>query len=362
MIRYLMKNNAKLMGRNWVNVLLFAICPVLVSAVLISAVSSLMENYQAHGEFRCGYSIEEGSPWEASEEALKTAGQQGDILFIELEGGEPEDLISENDLAGFVKFEGEKYTIYRVSAHPTQGAAIEYFMSIFCDEMMNAGSGMKGDYSYDGVKLAVEYPSFVKAVDSTGYYGIVFVLYYSWCAIMCAAGLLTSEKRYGIRRRYTVSALGETQIYLGRFLPLAVVVFLGTLVAAMLNAVFFGTDWGNFLYVAVLFLIMTAAASALGLMFQSITDNMIITVILTFSLVWTMGFFGGSFETYMFSDHPEILKQISPIYHCNRAMVEQAASGSSSYFGSALLYCAGIIVICSLISIAASSIRRRGRA
>ena len=159
-----------------------------------------------------------------------------------------------------------------------------------------------------------------------------------------------------------MSALGETQIYLGRFLPLAVVVFLGTLVAAMLNAVFFGTDWGNFLYVAVLFLIMTAAASALGLMFQSITDNMIITVILTFSLVWTMGFFGGSFETYMFSDHPEILKQISPIYHCNRAMVEQAASGSSSYFGSALLYCAGIIVICSLISIAASSIRRRGRA
>jgi ABC-2 type transport system permease protein len=366
MIRYLMKNNAKLMGRNWVNVLLFAICPVLVSAVLISAFSSLMENYQAHGEFRCGYSIEEGSLWESAEESLKTSGQQGGILFIELEGEEPETLISENDLAGFVKFDGGKYTIYRVSDHPTQGAAIEYFMSIFCDEMMNAGAGAQGasqgDYSYESVKLSVEHPSFVKAVDSTGYYGIVFVLYYSWCAIICAAGLLTSEKRYGIRRRYTVSALGETQIYLGRFVPLAIVVLLGTLAAAGLNAVFFGTDWGNFLYVVVLFLVMTAASSALGLMFQSITDNMIITVILTFSLVWTMGFFGGSFETYMFSDHPQYLKTLSPIYHCNRAMVEQASSGSSSYFGSALLYCAGIIVICSLLSIAASSIRRRGRA
>ncbi len=362
MIRYLMKNNAKLMGRSWVNILLFAICPVLVSAVLISAFSGLMETYQEHGEFRCGYSIEEGSRWASAEEALKTSGQKGGIVFVKLEGEEPENLISDNDLAGFVKFEGSKYTIYRVSDQPTQGAAIEYFMSNFCDEMMNAGSGPQGDYSYDSVKLSVEHPSFVKAVDSTGYYGIVFVLYYSWCAIICAAGLLTSEKRYGIRRRYTVSALGETQIYLGRFIPLSIVVMLGTLVAAMLNAVFFGTNWGNLLYVALLFLIMTAASSALGLMFQSITDNMIITVILTFSLVWTMGFFGGSFETYMFSDHPQYLKTLSPIYHCNRAIVEQASSGSSSYFGSAILYCAGIIVVCSLISIAASSIRRRGRA
>ena len=105
-----------------------------------------------------------------------------------------------------------------------------------------------------------------------------------------------------------------------------------------------------------------SAATALGLMFYSLIDNLAGTIIFVFAVVWFAGFFGGSFETYMFSDHPEILKQISPIYHCNRAMVEQAASGSSSYFGSALLYCAGIIVICSLISIAASSIRRRGRA
>ena len=54
MIRYLIKNNAKLMGRSWVNVLLFAFCPVIVSAVLISAFSSLMEGYKEHGEMRCG--------------------------------------------------------------------------------------------------------------------------------------------------------------------------------------------------------------------------------------------------------------------------------------------------------------------
>ena len=345
------------MGRSWVNVLLFAICPVIVSAVLISAFSNLMETYKERGEMRCGYSIEGGSIWETAEETLKISGEQADITFFRFDSEEPEEMITKNDLSGFIKFENGKYKIYRVAEQPTQGAALEYFMSIFCDEMTNA----KID-SVDNIKLNIEHPSFLKAVDSTDYYGIVFVLYYAWCAIICASGILTSEKKYGIRRRYTVSALGEIQLYLGRFVPLAIVVFFGTIGAAILNSICFGTNWGNILYAGVLFLIMTAAASALGLMFQSITDNMIITVILTFSLVWTAGFFGGSFETYMFSERPEFLKQLSPIYHCNRAMVEQAASGRTNYIPSAILYCAGIIVVCSLISVAANSIRRRGRA
>ena len=357
MIRYLIKNNAKLMGRSWLNVLLFAICPVIVSAVLISAFSDLMENYKERGEMRCGYSIEAGSIWETAEEALKIAGAQTDITFTRFESEAPEEIISKNDLSGFVKFEGGNYTVYRVSDQPTQGSALEYFMSVFCDGMTNAGID-----SVENIKLKVEHPSFLKAVDSTEYYGIVFVLYYSWCAIICASGLLSSEKKYGIRRRYIVSALNDTQLYLGKFLPLSIVVCLGTIAAAIINTLCFGTNWGNLLFVAVLFLVMTAASSALGLMFQSITDNMIITVILTFSLVWIAGFFGGSFETYMFSAQPEILKKLSPIYHCNRAMIEQASAGRYEYFGSALLYCGGIILVCSLISIAANSIRRRGRA
>jgi len=357
MIRYLIKNNAKLMGRSWVNVLLFAICPVIVSAVLISAFSDLMENYKERGEMRCGYSIESGSIWETAEEALKISGEQADIDFVRFDEEEPEEMISKNELSGFVKFESGKYKIYRVSEKPTQGAALEYFMSAFCDHMTNAGID-----SVDDIKLNIEHPAFLKAVDSKDYYGIVFVLYYAWCAIICASGILTSEKKYGIRRRYAVSALNDLQLYLGRFVPLAIVVFFGTIGAAILNAICFGTNWGNILYAGGLFLIMTAAASALGLMFQSITDNMIITVILTFSLVWIAGFFGGSFETYMFSDRPQILKELSPIYHCNRAMVEQAASGRTNYIPSAILYCAAIAVVCSLISVAANSIRRRGRA
>ena len=79
------------MGRSWVNVLLFAICPVLVSAVLISAFSDLMENYKERGEMRCGYSIETGSIWETAEEALKLSGIQADITFARYDSEDPGD-------------------------------------------------------------------------------------------------------------------------------------------------------------------------------------------------------------------------------------------------------------------------------
>ena len=43
--------------------------------------------------------------------------------------------------------------------------------------------------SYLDMLSIIEHPAFLKAVDSTGYYGIVFVLYYAWCAIICASGI-----------------------------------------------------------------------------------------------------------------------------------------------------------------------------
>ena len=95
-------------------------------------------------------------------------------------------------------------------------------------------------------------------------------------------------------------------------------------------------------------------------MFQSITDNMIITVILTFSLVWIAGFFGGSFETYMFAAHSQSVKLLSPIYHANRALVELSCIGKSDYISSSILYDIAIILVCSFIGICAGAIRRRG--
>lgn len=57
MIRYLIKNNFKLMFRNTWSVAVMLLGPILVIAVLSSAFSELMKSYEGVDEFTVGYRI-----------------------------------------------------------------------------------------------------------------------------------------------------------------------------------------------------------------------------------------------------------------------------------------------------------------
>ena len=100
----------------------------------------------------------------------------------------------------------------------------------------------------------------------------------------------------------------------------------------------------------------------MGMMFYYISDNLVITIIMLFTIVWFLGFFGGSFETYMFSSIPDWIKHLSPIYHGNRALVELSCMGKSDYVVSTVWYSFFITAVCSGIAVLAGSIRKRGRA
>ena len=348
------------MARNWVNMFMLVLCPLLVSAVLISAFSSLLATYEKTDSFMAGYSIEEGSAWAKAEETMIAAGSEAGINLIRFSGGDPETNIRESDLGGFVAISDSGYKIYRTEDQKAQGMTLEYFFTVFFDQAAAAASGV--NISTDAISLSVEHPEFVKAVDSCDYYGIAYPIYFSWCGIICAYALLSGEKKYGIGKRFVVSNLTDTQITLSKFIPSSVFVFLGIAIACVLSAFLFGVHWGNVFLIGSILAVMIPAAIALGLAFYSISDNIIITIISLFGLVWTMGFFGGTFETYMFSSHPKILKLLSPIYHCNRAIIEISSSGKSDYYLSALLYCGAIVIVCLFVSIMAGKIRRRGRA
>ncbi|MBR5974050.1 MAG: ABC transporter permease [Clostridiales bacterium] len=360
MIRYMIKNNFKLMGRSWLNAFMLILCPLLVSAVLISAFSSLMARYERKDTFSCGYCFEEGSVWKNAEDAMKEAGHQAGIRFLPFSGEDPEETIRSNDLSGFVRFGSSGYTLFRTEDEKAEGMALEYFLSSFIDQATDAAMGI--GTSEQKVDLSIEHPEFVAAVESSDYYGMVYILYFSWCAIACAAALLSNEKKYGIGKRFRVSNLSDTQLYLGKLIPISLVVIVDIGIAILLSTASFGVTWGNPIYVLGLLLIMIPAAVAMSLMIHNITDHIIVTVVIIFAIVWIWGFFGGSFETYMFADHPKIIKLLSPIYHCNRAMVELSSMGRSDYYLSAILYCAGIAVVCSGLSIAIMKLKRRGRA
>ncbi len=357
MNRYIIKNNIKLMCRNWGNILLFIIMPVILIFVLSSAFDTLMQKYEKT-EMSAGYRIEGDTVTEAMIEAMKDIAEENDISLSEFPSGDPEELIRNNGLTGFIVFKDDTYTIYEDKDNAVMGKVLEYFVNAFYE---NAAAGAMGVQT-DNAKITVEHPDFRKAIDSKDYYGIVEIIYFGWCAIVAGAGIFMNEKKYKIRRRYQVANLSPIKDYLGRFIPIVIVASIGTVIAALLTIVLLGVHWGNPLLSFFILILSTAAATALGVMIYNLTDNMIATIIIVFALVWFLGFWGGSFETYLFSSHPMILKNISPVYHINRALTELSCMNQSDYTVNAIGYSGLLIVVCSVIAVVAGQIRKRGRA
>ncbi len=357
MNRYLIKNNIKLMCRNWGNILLFIIMPVILIFVLSSAFDTLMKKYEKT-EMTAGYRIEGDGVTEDIIEAMTEVAEDNDITLSEFPSGDPEQLIRDNELTGFIVFKDDTYTIYEDKDNSVRGKVLEYFVNAFYENAASASMGVETD----SVKLSVEHPDFRSAIDSKDYYGIVEIIYFGWCAIVAGAGIFINEKKYKIRKRYQVANLSPFKEYLGRFIPIVIVTSVGTVIAAMLTVVLLGVHWGNPLLSFLVLIISTAAATALGVMIYNITDNMIATIIIVFAVVWFLGFWGGSFETYLFSSHPMFLKNISPIYHINRALTELSCMDHSDYMVSAVGYCGILVVVCSAIAMIAGQLRKRGRA
>lgn len=358
MIRYLIKNNFKLMFRNTWSIVVMLLGPILVIAILSSAFSELMKSYEGVDEFAVGYRIQETGD-DGAFEAAKPAGKKAGILFYEYPEGEIEDIMEKNDLAGFVEFTGDDYVIYKSADYEVEGITLEYFMN----KMMNAGIDASLQVqNQEEIVLPSEELEFMPAVNARDYYGIAYIVYFCWCGMICATGVLSSEKKYGIVRRFRVSNISGLKNYLGKFIPIILTVAAGMGIATICTIFLYDIHWGNpGLSVFIVFM-MILSGTALGMMLYNISDSLVITIILQFTIVWFLGFFGGSFETYMFSSMPDILKVLSPIYHGNRALVELSCMGRSDYVASAVWYSLAVTLACSAIAIMADSIRKRGRA
>lgn len=392
MIRYLIKNNFKLMFRNTWSIVTMILGPVLVIAVLSSAFSEMMKSYEGVDEFTVGYRIVNDSPMADYMESIREAGEETGITFYEYPQGEPKDVIANNDLAGFVEITEDEYVVYKSDDYEVEGMTLEYFLDRALSESASASlqmmdqvmaqevaqenlgqvtSGVSEDHvtlqssgTMDEIDiiLPVAELKFMPAVDSTDYYGIIYIAYFCWCGMICATGVLSNEKKYGIERKFQVSNLSGFQIYIGKLVPVVLTVTVGMAIATVTTVLLYDIHWGNPLLSAVIVFLMILAGASLGMMLYNLSNNLAITIIALFTIVWFMGFFGGSFETYMFSSMPNIAKQLSPLYHGNRALVELSCMGESDYVGSSVMYSLGITLVCSAIAVLASNMRKRGRA
>lgn len=363
MIRYLIKNNFKLMLRNKWIIGIMILGPVLVIAVLSSAFSDLMKSYEGVNAFKAGYQIQTGSGFENSMNAVKAAAKEAGITLLEYPEGEPKEVMENNELSGFVEFDKDTYTVYESADFEAEGITLEYFLSRVMEEYVRSALYGTGPVSEkEEPTLPVEELNYMPAVDSVDYYGIIYIAYFAWCGIVCAANVLSNEKKYGIDRKFQVSAVSGTKMYLAKWIPNVLAVSAGLLLTTVITIFLFDIHWGNIIVSAAILFATIMASSAFGLMCYYIFNNMAMTVIAVFTSVWFMGFFGGSFETYMYAAWSESVKALSPIYHTNRALVEISCMGQSSYTTSCMIYLLVITVVCSVVAIAADSIRKRGRA
>ena len=78
MVRYLIKNNFKLMFRNTWSVVFMLLGPILVIAILSSAFSELMKSYESVDEFAVGYRVQDEN--KVLLESITAAGAEAGIL------------------------------------------------------------------------------------------------------------------------------------------------------------------------------------------------------------------------------------------------------------------------------------------
>lgn len=359
MIGYLIKNNCKLMFRSVWTLVIMLLGPMLVIALLSSAFDELLASYEGVDTFTVGYRLTEDSGFDALMEEIKPAALEQGMCFVEYVQGDVQKVMTEQSLAGFVEFSEDHYVVYQSADYELEGDVLAYVLDYAMNEGVNASLGIEAD---DVVERLTEIPDFMPAVNAMDYYGIIEIVYFCMCGIVCITGVLGSEKKYRIGGRFRCAGLSETRNYFAKYLPLTFVVAVGMGCEAILTSVLFGVHWGDALQSALVILCLILAANAFGLMLYAMSENMAITVIVQFAVVWIMGFLGGSFETYMYSSTAESVKRLSPLYHGNRALVELSCMGNSDYVGSAIGYTLAIAGICSALAIFAGWLRKRGRA
>ena len=107
MIRYVIKNNIKLMGRSPINIFLYIVMPLILIAVLSSSFDDLMKKYEGDENLKAGYRIEGTDTSKEAVEALADIAKDNGVDLTEYATGEIKDIVSDEELNGFVVFDGD---------------------------------------------------------------------------------------------------------------------------------------------------------------------------------------------------------------------------------------------------------------
>lgn len=347
---YLIKNNFKLMLRSKWIIALMIIGPTVTVACLSSAFHDMMKNYESAEEFTVGYYMAEDSMFAGTMEVMKEYSEEAGITFQEFPTYDAEGIMSKNECMSFVNFGKEDYTIYTLKDHEIEGMTTEYFLNSFLEGAVIAG--------HDKVNIPTKQLESMPNVEAHEYYSMVYIVYFIWCCLVSLATVVTEEKKNGLYKRFGMSTVSDFGFYMAKVLPCILVTVCELTVSVIAITYMNDLHWSNLPAVISILFLNIVAGTTFGVFLMYLFDNLAIVIVTAFTVVWVLGFFGGSFETYMYSFWPESLKRLTPFYHSNRALVECYVTGNSDYVRSCVLYLAAISLVCMAGGFALAKIRK----
>lgn len=355
----LIKNNLKLMLRSKWILFIMAILPLITIALLANAFQEMLSSSYELEEFQVGYRMNENSNYQDMIPELQKVCKENKVILQKYPEGDITKLLQSETVAVFVEIKDGSYVLYQSNDKATEASITESIFSGFFYQINETMTRMTYAMEYNVVNVPVQENSQVQSEklnadpvpNSTDYYGIIYILYFAWCGLISLVAVISSERKSAIPRRMRVSHMSKFNYYIGKFVPCTLAIFLEVCVAWGLSVLLFDIHWGNLGVSTLVIFLISMAASAFGIVLFQLFNNVAISIVLGFVIIWIAGFFGGSFQTYMYASLPQWMVNSSPIYYVNRTMVEYSTKGYSDYTGPCLIFLVSIIVVFGILGI-----------
>ncbi len=353
----LIKNNLKLMLRSKWIIIIMSLLPLMTIALLSGAFESMMDMDYTIEPFRVGYRMAENCRYEGSMELLSDICRENDISLSEFPGGDIETLIAGGNADIFVTIEDNHLTIYQQSGKEAQASMVEsIFSSVFSRieevTVLLSYSEMPANLLADMAnpaqsgKLSTLKLNTDPVPSARNYYGIIEIVYFTWCGCISLAAVIPSERKNRINARLRMTPATKMQLYLGKFVPCLLAIGIEISAAMILSIFFMDVHWGNWPGSLLILSLLALAATAFGMILFTLFSNTAVSVSVGWIVMFVNGFLGGSFQTYIYSTIPDTYARLAPQYYINRTLVEFSTKGSSDYALPCVIILCTIFLVC----------------
>lgn len=353
----LIKNNLKLMIRSKWIIFFMAVFPVIIIGLLSGIFDGMLNKNYDIDNVKVGYFIDKDNKYYESIGKFKDICSSNNVSLSEYEDDNYENLINNGTVDVFVCIKKDKYVIYESSHKESEALVVKsMFSSYFYDINEQAviilnlkDSNLKSIDNNEYVaskKLNVD-----PLASANDYYGIIEIVFFVWCGMVSLAAVISSERKNNIVKRLKSSGVSNFKLYLGKLIPCFIAIIFETSIALVLSIIIYGVHWGNLLGSLGILLLLALTASAVGIVLFSIFKSSAASIIAGFSIIYIIGFLGGTFQTYMYSNIPQKIVDLSPQYYVNRTLVEFSTKGYSDYTEICVMFLGAILIVSVILGI-----------